>query len=63
MEIPERTLMKLRESKMADDRFAAAVRAGKNVWTKDQENVIRGLYEILAATHDALLNFINANIE
>lgn len=55
--------MKLRESKMADDRFTATVRAGKNVWTKDQEDVIRGLYDILAATHDALSNFINANTE
>jgi hypothetical protein len=61
MEIPDRTFVRLRESKVAYDRWAALVRSGKNVWTKEQEEQLRWFYEMLAATHDALSNFIDAN--
>lgn len=61
MEIPERTLQKLQESKMAYDRWVALVKAGKNVWTADQEKQLAGMYDILAATHDALWNLVMEN--
>ena len=61
MEIPEKTYQKLRDAKMAYDKWATLVRSGKNVWTKEQEDQMRYFYDMLAATHDALSNLVEAN--
>ena len=63
MKIPERTLQRLRDSKAAYERWAALVRSGKNVWTKEQEEQNRYFYEMLAGVHDALSNLVDANAE
>jgi hypothetical protein len=59
--VPDRALMQLRASKAASDRLAATVKRSRNTWTKDQEDQLSLIFQVVKETHDALFNIVEAN--
>jgi len=61
LNIPDRANAQLRESKVAADRLATMIRRGGNPWTKDQQDQLATIYEVIKQTRDALYNIVEAN--
>ena len=53
--------MKLRSTKPIYHQFVASVNRNKNTWTKDQQEQLSLIFQILKETHDALVNIVEAN--
>ena len=58
--IPDRTDMQLRESKTAAEKLTASLR-GRSPWTKEQQDQLALIYEVVKQTRDALYNIVEAN--
>jgi len=61
LNIPDRANAQLRESKVAADRLATMIRRSGNPWTKDQQDQLATIYEVIKQTRDALYNIVEAN--
>ena len=61
LNIPDRANVQLRESKVAADRLATMIRRSGNPWTKDQQDQLATIYEVIKQTRDALYNIVEAN--
>lgn len=59
--VPERAQMQLRESKIAADRLGALIKRNGTPWTKEQEDQLAAIYEVIKQTRDALYNIVEAN--
>lgn len=59
--IPERTDMQLRESKAAADRLTTSINRGRSPWTREQQDQLSLIYEVVKQTRDALYNIVEAN--
>lgn len=59
--VPERAKMQLRESKAAADRLGAIIQRNGNPWTKDQQDQLATIFEVIKQTRDALYNIVEAN--
>jgi hypothetical protein len=59
--IPPRTDLQLRESKLAAERLTTSITRGRNPWTKEQQDQLALIYEVVKQTRDALYNIVEAN--
>jgi hypothetical protein len=59
--IPQRTDMQLRESKAAADRLTNSLKTGRSPWTREQQDQLAMIYEVIKQTRDALYNIVEAN--
>ena len=53
--------MQLRESKVAADRLATLINRNGTPWTKDQQEQLATIFEVIKQTRDALYNIVEAN--
>lgn len=59
--IPDRAQMQIRESKVAADRLEALIKRNGSPWTKDQQDQLAAIYDVIKQTRDALYNIVEAN--
>lgn len=53
--------MQLRGSKTAAERLTASINNGRSPWTKEQQDQLALIYEVVKQTRDALYNIVEAN--
>ena len=59
--VPERAKMQLRESKVAADRLGTLINRNGTPWTKEQQDQLAAIYDVVKQTRDALYNIVEAN--
>ena len=59
--VPERAKMQLRESKVAADRLGTLIKRNGTPWTKDQQEQLATIFDVIKQTRDALYNIVEAN--
>lgn len=53
--------MQLRESKAAADRLTNSLKTARSPWTREQQDQLAMIYEVIKQTRDALYNIVEAN--
>jgi hypothetical protein len=61
MIIPQKAFQKLIASKTAAEKLTAAVRRGRRTWTREQEEQLALIFEVIKETRDALASIAEAN--
>lgn len=61
MEIPRRTIELLDQTKLASEKLIHVVLANKATWSREQQEQLSLIFEMLKGVHGALVNIVEAN--
>jgi hypothetical protein len=61
MIIPDKAYEQLKASKVAPERLTTSVRHSRNTWSREQEEQLSLIFQVIKETHDALVNIVQAN--